>query len=180
MRSATVTSILLLAAGVTASPFTSRAPAQYVSLSEEPVAGGDTLEFLGPDPATNTNPSSSSSRSLRLHARARCAASPQPTCSASHNASNELCAKLVDQLYGSSRSGVPPAPRQVCYKSGDALCCTSWSAAVAGLTQGDLADNANAILQQCVVEGISGQINGVSLKGKCVDQCLSDRGKGCT
>ncbi|KAI2615876.1 hypothetical protein GGR54DRAFT_611399 [Hypoxylon sp. NC1633] len=171
MRSTTIASVLFLAAGVIASPVTERHPEQYIHLDEVQVKGGGSLEFLGPEPTKAT-------RSLNI-ARKVCAYNPQPSCSSENNANNELCSKLVDNLYATSRNPISKAPRQVCYKENDSYCCTSWSAEVSGLTQGDLADNANAIFKQCVQNGISGQLNGVKLSGVCMDQCLSNRGTGC-
>lgn len=177
MRSTSVISALFVATSVVASlvpKVTRREPEQFVPLWEEQLQGGGVLEYLGPDPTTTTP-----TRSLNVPRKA-CSSNPQPSCDTSHAANNELCSELVDSLYATSRNTVQKSPRQVCYKENDSFCCSSWSDAVNSLTQGDLADNANAILKQCTINGISGQINGVNLGGVCLDQCLSDRGKGCT
>ncbi|KAI1495409.1 hypothetical protein F5X99DRAFT_152338 [Biscogniauxia marginata] len=183
MRFTAVSYVFLVATGVVSSPVTAptepnepHQPQEFVSLWEEQLPNGGALEFLGPSPTDETT---TPTRSLNVPRKA-CSANPQPSCDSSHAANNDLCSQLVNGLYGSSRSPVAKSPRQVCYKQDDSYCCTSWSSAVNGLTQGDLADNAQAILAQCAQNGVSGQLRGVRLKGVCLDQCLSNRGTGCT
>ncbi|KAH9894576.1 hypothetical protein F4778DRAFT_784011 [Xylariomycetidae sp. FL2044] len=152
-------------------------PERLISIGEQKLENGATLEWLGPEPPTKTQGSRTATRATLV--QRDCSAHPTPSCSTSHTANNELCSNLVNQLYSTSRNTVPESPRQVCYKDGDDSCCTSWHNAIGGLDQGDLADGAKTILNQCVTAGVSGKIYGIKIGGACTDQCLSDRGNGC-
>ncbi|KAL7623136.1 hypothetical protein AAE478_006817 [Parahypoxylon ruwenzoriense] len=180
MRFSVFSQILVVATGVVASPvaeyaqLAEREPEQYVSLWEEKLPQGGTLEFLG----LNSTDTATPTRSLNVPRKA-CVYNPQPSCDTDHAANNDLCSQLVNGLYATSRNSVAKSPRQICYKEDDSYCCTSWSDAVNGLTQGDLADNANTILSQCVQNGVSGIMRGVRLNGVCLNQCMSNRGTGC-
>lgn len=95
-------------------------------------------------------------------------------CQRGHKAAKSACRDLVENLAGNitvKKGG----PRDVCA----AGCCISWSAN-ATFEFRNLTNAANYCLSTCGSLKISCELTGVSLGGTIVDQCLSNRAKGCT
>lgn len=95
------------------------------------------------------------------------------TCSSAHKALKSACRNLISQLSGNItvKTG---GPRSVCYQG----CCVSWSAN-ATFQYRNLTNAANFCVNACGAATVSCEVYGVSLQGTIVDQCLSNRPKGC-
>ncbi|KAF7350039.1 hypothetical protein MVEN_01305600 [Mycena venus] len=102
------------------------------------------------------------------------------TCSGSHTADINSCRQLISSLSSNSGSGVGTSPRSICTTQNGNQCCVSWADAVSGLTQGDLVDAAQEILNDCGGSSVSGLSRDTDLNGVCTTQCLSNRADGCT
>ncbi|KAJ7622128.1 hypothetical protein FB45DRAFT_753295 [Roridomyces roridus] len=96
-------------------------------------------------------------------------------CSTSHTADRTSCVQLVGSLSANSGKAVGVSPRSICQGG----CCVSWANAVSGLTQGELVNSANDVLNGCGGDTISGLTRDTSLNGVCTSQCLSNRPSGC-
>lgn len=95
------------------------------------------------------------------------------TCSNAHKAVKSACRSLISQISGSVtiKSG---GPRSICYRG----CCISWSANATFQYQ-NLTEAANYCVNACGTSTVSCEVYGVSLQGRIVDQCLSNRADGC-
>ncbi|KAI0169911.1 hypothetical protein GGR52DRAFT_573960 [Hypoxylon sp. FL1284] len=176
-------SITLALAGATtlmAHPSAERFERDLVEIDRKPAADGvGTLVFLG----DGSSRKRAEAAAGVVEERSSCQNNPQPKCSTHHTARNELCDKLVTELFADPSISVGEDPRRICYE-GDAAesneyCCVAWHKTIPHLTKGDLAPIAQTMLQQCTAEGISGKTYSVWVHDTCTDVCLSNRGKGC-
>ncbi|CAJ2507896.1 Uu.00g090820.m01.CDS01 [Anthostomella pinea] len=176
-------SLILALSGTTllmAHPFTERDNG-FIELDRQPAShGSGHLVFLGS--GENTKRMNMDERNP-IEERASCTNDPTPSCSGDHTARNDICDKLVTELFADPTISVGSSPRQICYE-GDAAesneyCCVSWHNVVDGLTKGDLAPIAQTIEQQCTQNGISGKTNNVWVFNTCTSVCLSNRGTHC-
>ncbi|TVY78541.1 hypothetical protein LSUE1_G008905 [Lachnellula suecica] len=115
------------------------------------------------------------SRDLSARAKCTAGATVTPVCDDSNGAQNALCASLLGQLLQSPKQTPSSGASQICYTGVGGSCCTGWSTAIKGLQYSDLYANANTMSNQCLQKGgISGKMNGVTVYGVCVNQCLND------
>ena len=185
MQFKSIALVLACATGLLASPLAGQnttnvhTPNKYVELFREKVSNGS-LVYLGPPSGTQAPRLEAS----KVEERASCGTSAAPTCSTDHSARNDICDQLVTELGGDAQIAVGSSPRQICYEGSAAesneYCCVSWSTVIPNLVKGDLAADANSILQSCTSNGISGQVDNVLVYQTCSDVCLSNRGTGCT
>ncbi|KAJ7795114.1 hypothetical protein B0H14DRAFT_2920986 [Mycena olivaceomarginata] len=103
------------------------------------------------------------------------------TCSGSHTADVNSCRQLISSLSsnGGQAWGVP-SPRSICTTQNGNQCCVSWADAVSGLTQGNLVNAAQAVLNDCAGSTVSGLSRDTNLNGVCTTECLSNRATGCS
>ncbi|KAI2608220.1 uncharacterized protein GGS25DRAFT_521395 [Hypoxylon fragiforme] len=188
MKFSLVSSLIFIAAtSVLASPLAASADGlthdellarDLVSLHTQDTGNGTSLEYFGvPDSTTKRW---TPTPTLERRKSTTCSAYPTPSCDNKDNeAQNELCSSLVDNLYAQATIAIDQSWRQICFKGeGGDKCCTAWSTAVPWLRQGDLAANANTIMQTCTNNGVSGKMYGVRLQSTCLNQCVSS-GHGC-
>ncbi|KAF7317784.1 hypothetical protein MKEN_00866200 [Mycena kentingensis (nom. inval.)] len=102
------------------------------------------------------------------------------TCSGDHTADRNACNQLVSSLSANSGQGVGTSPRSICQTVNGNQCCVSWANPVNGLTQGNLVPGAQAVLNGCGGNSISGLTRNTNLNGICTTQCLSNRATGCS
>ncbi|EJD50239.1 hypothetical protein AURDEDRAFT_112316 [Auricularia subglabra TFB-10046 SS5] len=101
-------------------------------------------------------------------------------CSGRHVPDNQACQNLINALNANSGSSVGNSPRSICLTTNGNQCCVSWAKVAPGLTQGILVSAANAVQNDCVVNGQSGLSRNTNLNGICTTQCLSNRATGCS
>ncbi|KAF8183557.1 hypothetical protein K438DRAFT_1599517 [Mycena galopus ATCC 62051] len=102
------------------------------------------------------------------------------TCSGSHTADVNSCRQLISSLQSNSGQGVGTSPRSICVTQNGNQCCISWANAVSGLTQGNLVNAAQQILNDCAGSTVSGLSRDTNLNGVCTTECLSNRATGCS
>lgn len=95
-------------------------------------------------------------------------------CDSAHKASKAACRSLLSGLSGSAswKSG---GPRSICKKG----CCVSWSANATFQLE-NLTSAANYCMSACASASISCKVDGVSLQGTIVNECLSNRATHCS
>ncbi|KAI1404055.1 hypothetical protein F4819DRAFT_505265 [Hypoxylon fuscum] len=183
MQFKSITLALFGATGLMAHPFTERDsanPGGFVELDRKPASDGNgSLVFFGPGSKGITKRVGTNA----VEERGSCQSKQPPVCSAEYTARNEICDKLVTELFADETVGVGEAPRQICYEGEAAetneYCCVSWHNVVKNLNKGDLAPIAQEIMQTCTSEGISGKENNIYVHDTCTSVCLSNRGVGC-
>lgn len=141
----------------------------YASTSTSSLIGQAFLDLQGKTLATgpsNFNSNSDSDSSLEKRWT-------KEKCSNAHRATKKACRALLSKLAGNVtvKSG---GPRSICYQG----CCVSWSAN-ATFEYRNLTNAANFCVNACGAATVSCEVYGVSLQGTIVDQCLSNRAKGC-
>ncbi|KAJ7740787.1 hypothetical protein B0H14DRAFT_2989875 [Mycena olivaceomarginata] len=141
-----------------------------VLLSTQETANG-TLTFWG-------YPDGASKRAVGLEKR-QCG-SNAVTCSGSHTADVNSCRQLISSLRSNGGQGVGTSPRSICTTQNGNQCCVSWADAVSGLTQGNLVNAAQAVLNDCAGSTVSGLSRDTNLNGVCTTECLSNRATGCS
>ncbi|KAJ7754727.1 hypothetical protein B0H14DRAFT_3166462 [Mycena olivaceomarginata] len=149
-----------------------------VLLSTQETANG-TLTFWG-------YPDGASKRAVGLEKR-QCG-NNAVTCSGSHTADVNSCRQLISSLSSNGGQGVGKEtdtgqkrpPRSICTTQNGNQCCVSWADAVSGLTQGNLVNAAQAVLNDCAGSTVSGLSRDTNLNGVCTTECLSNRATGCS
>ncbi|KAF8183564.1 hypothetical protein K438DRAFT_1907972 [Mycena galopus ATCC 62051] len=142
-----------------------------VVLSTQETADGATITIWG-------YPNGASNRADTLEKR-QCGGNAI-TCSGSHTADVNSCNQLISSLNNNSGQGLGTSPRSICATQNGNQCCVSWADAVSGLTQGDLVNAAQQILDDCGGSSVSGLSRDTDLNGVCTTECLSNRATGCS
>ncbi|KAI1138392.1 hypothetical protein F5Y05DRAFT_418656 [Hypoxylon sp. FL0543] len=182
MQFTSVTLALLAATGLMAQPLTERGAttSTFVELQRKPASDGNgTLIFLGP----GDNGSSKRAAAISVEERAWCRNQVQPICDNHNTARNDICDRLVSELFADETVVIGTNSQQVCYEGDaaetNAYCCVSWKNKVPNLIKGDLAPIAQGIMQDCTEDGISGASDNIFVHGTCTRVCLSNRGTDC-
>ncbi|KAJ7505963.1 hypothetical protein B0H11DRAFT_1850562 [Mycena galericulata] len=102
------------------------------------------------------------------------------TCSGSNTADVNSCRQLISSLRSNAGQGLGTSPRSICTTQNGNQCCVSWANAVSGLTQGNLVNAAQDVLNTCAGSTVSGLTRNTNLNGVCTTQCLSNRATGCS
>ncbi|KAJ7622191.1 hypothetical protein FB45DRAFT_980575 [Roridomyces roridus] len=145
-------------------------------MPEETPSGTITIWGV-PDGVPNSKRTTADSAAVPIEKR-QCG-SNNVNCSGSHTADRNACIQLVGSLSANSGQGVGVAPRSICQTVNGNQCCVSWANPASGLTQGELVSGANAVLNGCGGNAISGLTRNTNLNGICTTQCLSNRPNGC-
>ncbi|KAI1767427.1 hypothetical protein GGR53DRAFT_110929 [Hypoxylon sp. FL1150] len=186
MQFKSVAFALLGVTGQMAHPFSERDVAktgEFVEVDRKPASDGrGNLLFLGPGSKGGTKRADTD----LIEERGTCHKPKDvpPLCDKSNTARNEICDKLVSELYADDGIVVSGKTQQICYEGDGAetneYCCVSWQREIDGLTKGDFADIANGIMQECTEDGISGRKEDVYVHNDaCTGVCLSNRGTDC-
>ncbi|KAJ7613212.1 hypothetical protein FB45DRAFT_759295 [Roridomyces roridus] len=148
-----------------------------VILSTQETPTGTITIWGVPDGSSSSKRTEADSASVPIKKR-QCGTN-NVTCSGSHTADRNACLQLVGSLSANSGQGVGVAPRSICQTVNGNQCCVSWANPVSGLTQGQLVNSANDVLNDCSGNDISGLTRNTNLNGICTTQCLSNRPSGC-
>jgi len=184
LKSITLIFVCAMATGLMASPLAEADSGERTELYREKGSYGGSLIYYGPASGTKTRRLEAAK--VKLEERLfgfgsdpkTCPDTAEPSCSTSNTARNDICDKLVTELFANSNIKVGKSPRQICFFAPDA-CCVSWGSEVPNLTKGDLAGHAMKILNTCTSNGISGKMPNVRVAGTCTEFCLSNRGTHC-
>jgi hypothetical protein len=90
-----------------------------------------------------------------------CVTDAQPECDDDNGAPNDVCARLLDNLFAFSDRKIPKSDRQICY-IGDAggKCCLKWTQDIEDLHNGDLTPFAKQSKQSFPTARCSQQLEG--------------------
>lgn len=124
----------------------------------------------------SAHPASSNTTS-ESHLTRRCG-SNTVHCDGKHVPAFNTCTALVDRIR-TSGAVLNASPRALCLNRSGKDCCISWGSDVGAVRESDLWSAAKATLDRCVPENNSGRATDVSINGRCIAQCLSDRASGC-
>ncbi|KAG7290072.1 hypothetical protein NEMBOFW57_000064 [Staphylotrichum longicolle] len=135
---------------------------------------GGILTIYSAHPASSSSNTTTTSDS---HLARRCG-SNTVHCDGKHVPAFNTCTALVDRIR-TSGAVLNASPRALCLNRSGKDCCISWGSDVGAVHESDLWSAAKATLDRCVPENNSGRATDVSINGRCIAQCLSDRASGC-